>query len=443
MNCSISPSHSFLCTNFFVLPRMRLPFSTLALIFFTVYGCYKIPVFILSALFANKPFLPHFEYILFLQFPGMFFIHYCLMKKVFKFSTMRSVYLLQNFYQDLYILLLALLLLFDFFYKVERLSFSLSLLYARLCCLPLLLVECYIDTKMVRNLKLNTNFHRPATVSRSSKKWVVIGCGFATVFCTYLVTSLFLLWMADNTFYRYVIGISALVFLIITHYMMYTIDVLFHTKENMRLKEAYIASLVRSIDDYRGIKHDFGNLLQIYSGYLLMEQYDELRIYHNDVLRRIGDVQGNLESLQQIETNPLILGLVLAKKRDADATAVNFHFSSAYTDDLPATQTVEFGRILGNLLDNALEEAAQSSQRLVRLSLERIPGERQVTVVLTNSTDKEVNVSAIFAKGYTTKLQHSGQGLWEISKILAQSERYALHCSYQNRTFTAFLKVLA
>lgn len=55
-------------------------------------------------------------------------------------------------------------------------------------------------------------------------------------------------------------------------------------RRNLINKNEHIAALEHSINDFRGIKHDFNNILQSYTGYISLKDYDKLEAYHRKMV---------------------------------------------------------------------------------------------------------------------------------------------------------------
>ena len=97
----------------------------------------------------------------------------------------------------------------------------------------------------------------------------------------------------------------------------------------------------------------------------------------------------------------------------------NINLDVEIADPIPVLpmDSLTLCRILGILLDNALEAAADSEEKKLRLSV--VSAETAVTFMITNSTQPlSVPVSALFERGYSSKENHDGIGLSVVAQLL-------------------------
>ena len=96
----------------------------------------------------------------------------------------------------------------------------------------------------------------------------------------------------------------------------------------------------------------------------------------------------------------------------------------------------EFTRILGILLDNAIEAASECDEKLVNVTFRKEEKKHRIIVLIENTyKDKNVDTDKIFEKGYTSKSENSGLGLWKIRQILKKNNNLNLHTSKTSKLF--------
>src|SRR5699024_123874 len=87
----------------------------------------------------------------------------------------------------------------------------------------------------------------------------------------------------------------------------------------------------------------------------------------------------------------------------------------------------EFARILGILLDNAIEASLECEEKLINLTFrEDSRNSRQLIIVENTYKNKDVDTEKIFEKGVSEKEEHSGLGLWEVRKIVKKNKNINL-----------------
>ena len=90
----------------------------------------------------------------------------------------------------------------------------------------------------------------------------------------------------------------------------------------------------------------------------------------------------------------------------------------------------EFCRILGILLDNAIEAAKECEEKVINVRFIKDFKVNRELVIIENSYKKvDLNIEKIFEKGYSTKKEEKdnhGLGLWTVRKILNQTDNLSL-----------------
>ena len=90
----------------------------------------------------------------------------------------------------------------------------------------------------------------------------------------------------------------------------------------------------------------------------------------------------------------------------------------------------EFCRILGILLDNAIEAAKECEEKVINVRFIKDFKVNRELVIIENSYKKvDLDIEKIFEKGYSTKKEEKdnhGLGLWTVRKILNQTDNLSL-----------------
>ena len=106
----------------------------------------------------------------------------------------------------------------------------------------------------------------------------------------------------------------------------------------------------------------------------------------------------------------------------------------------------ELTRVLGILLDNAIEASSKCKEKSINLTIRKDPKiDRQLIVISNTYTNKDVNIDRIFEKGYTSKkdsdVKSHGLGLWEVRKVLKKNDNLNLFTTKTNDFFTQQLEI--
>ncbi len=102
----------------------------------------------------------------------------------------------------------------------------------------------------------------------------------------------------------------------------------------------------------------------------------------------------------------------------------------------------EFARILGILLDNAIEASKECEEKIINITFRNdTRNNRQLIIIENTYSNKDVNIEEIFTKGVTGKNGHTGLGLFEIRKIIKKNKNSNLYTSKTDKFFTQQLEL--
>ncbi|NLB90862.1 MAG: GHKL domain-containing protein [Clostridiales bacterium] len=163
----------------------------------------------------------------------------------------------------------------------------------------------------------------------------------------------------------------------------------------------------------RAQRHDFLNHLQAVYGLIEMEEYEEANDY-------IENVYGNIRSVSQMlrTANPSVNALLHVKLAQLEEKniQVTLHIKSAW-EALPVPGW-EMCRVLGNILDNAMEALENSPSPSVVLELTEDLKDFTFSISNNGPVIPKETQQTIFLPNVTTKLSGQGMGLFISSKIL-------------------------
>lgn len=207
-------------------------------------------------------------------------------------------------------------------------------------------------------------------------------------------------------------------------------------------KGAYINTLISSIDRFDGIRHDFNNILQTYGGYIVLKDIDGLNRYHEKVTGTTLMATDELDLNRYMYQNPALVSLLIKKYECAKENHVLLRVTILSSLDDFEIENIDLCRIMGNLLDNAIESASMSNLKRVSLSIEyKIDGRK--LIVISNTTNNDVDTTKITLPNITTKLGHSGLGLAEVRKIINKYSQCSVQFSYYNKEFSVYIDMLS
>lgn len=191
-------------------------------------------------------------------------------------------------------------------------------------------------------------------------------------------------------------------------------------------------------EELRGWQHDTNNILQIYEGFIQIEDLSGLKAFHKELFKHSTAMSDKLGFRLQLQDDPALYGLFLSMNALALQYGVRLDVSnvSLFTQiDMP---DLDLCRLLTNLIKNAIEAASLTEDRAVQVNISR-SGEAGVAISITNHTTEAVDTAHMFQKGYTSKEGHVGRGLCEVNKILAKYFGCTITPAYGDQTLTMYV----
>jgi sensor histidine kinase regulating citrate/malate metabolism len=160
--------------------------------------------------------------------------------------------------------------------------------------------------------------------------------------------------------------------------------------------------LTRSTTDtLRAQAHEFSNRMHVVSGLIELGEYDDVRAY----VRQISADQTALSrSVGAHVADPAVAALIIAKSSQAAERGVDLVVAEATSlPRLDERLATDVNTVVGNLLDNAMDAAAGSSDP--RVAIELVEEDGVVTVTVRDSgpgVDSALG-DRVFRHGFTTK----------------------------------------
>lgn len=235
--------------------------------------------------------------------------------------------------------------------------------------------------------------------------------------------------------------LSLLAYFIISFYSLLSTNKLDTTTRDLEEAQLYNKTLTILHDSIRGFKHDFHNIVQSIGGYADRGDLEGLRIYYRQLLQDCGPTN-NLTALNpEVINNPAIYNVLATKYHKADEIGVQINLGIFINlNEIEKHMKIyEFTRILGILLDNAIEAAAECENKIIHVSFRKEQNRRRLLVIIDNTyKNKDINVDKIYEKDFSTKSKetNSGLGLWEVRQILKKNNNLNLFTTKSEEFFS-------
>ena len=177
--------------------------------------------------------------------------------------------------------------------------------------------------------------------------------------------------------------------------------------------ESALSMLEQQQATLRAQRHDFMNHLQVVYSLLELSEYDAAGEYIEKVYGDIKRVNRTLKT-----AHPAINALLAAKMSDCESRGIALELTVESPWQQMDAPSWEVCRVLGNLIDNAMDALAQTAQPVIRVALGENLHEYSLCVANNGPMIPEGLRESIFQSGFSTKSAGRGMGLAIVREIV-------------------------
>ena len=306
------------------------------------------------------------------------------------------------------------------------------------------LIIMYLIVSILIIIIKNKNFtlHLLEDLDKKNKKIIFINIflGILTLITQAIITFYYIDVLPNIiTFLSF---ISLLAYFSISIYSLTRVMKLTLTTRKLQSAEEYNNTLRILHDNVRGFKHDFDNIVTTIGGFIRTDDMEGLKKYYlqlEDDCQRVN----NLYILNpEVVNNDGIYNLLTKKYYEADSKDIKVNITFLLDLSKLNMKIYEFARILGILLDNAIEASSECEEKLINITFrEDSRNSRQLIIVENTYKNKDVDTEKIFEKGVSGKEEHSGLGLWEVRKLVKKNKNINLFTTKNEKFFIQQLEI--
>ena len=236
--------------------------------------------------------------------------------------------------------------------------------------------------------------------------------------------------------------ICLLIYFSLSIYSLTRIMKLVSTTQKLESAEEYNKTLHILHDSVRGFKHDFDNIVTTIGGYIKTNDMEGLEKYYSQLQEDCSKVNNLYILNPDIINNPGIYNLLTTKYNEAEEKDIQVTLTFLLDLNNLHMKIYEFARILGILLDNAIDAASECDKKVMNIIFRNDSKNNRNLIIIENTyKDKNVNIENIFNKGFTGKENHTGLGLWEVKQILKKNNNINLHTDKNDEIFIQQLEI--
>lgn len=214
------------------------------------------------------------------------------------------------------------------------------------------------------------------------------------------------------------------------------------TTRNLENAEQYNNTLSFLYDNVKAFKHDFDNMIFTIGGFVNTNDMNGLKKYYKSLEKDCERVNNVSLLNPQLINNAGIYNLLTAKYQKALNTNVEIQLDFFFDLEKLQMPIYDFSRMLGILMDNAIEAASTTTNKIVKVTFRDTQSSNMQIIKIENTfNNSNIDTNKIFEKGFTEKKNHSGMGLWEVKQIIKRNNNIKLLTNSNNNNFTQTLEI--
>lgn len=300
----------------------------------------------------------------------------------------------------------------------------------------ILFVICQISKKKNINITVFDNINKRSKLILLSNMIVAL---------VVIFMQMYLIGYYNDTLPSFIVFLNILflvAYFVINFYSIAKTMSLQKTQVDLEQEKQYNKTLQILHDNLRAFKHDFANIISGIGGYVETDDMEGLKKYYKQLLQDCNQVN-NLGSLNPDSINsPAVYAVLANKYYKADSAGIKISLDSFIDFNHLYMGIYEFTRILGILMDNAIEAACECDNKYIHVEIRNDDNRnRQLLIVENTFKNKDINVDKIYEKGYSTKPHNTGLGLWEVEKILKKNKNITRFTSKDGDLFKQQIEI--
>lgn len=346
---------------------------------------------------------------------------------VFKVSVLKALF--AEFLPTICIVIIEMILakVLSVFFHLDYISCANIPIY-RLCINLFIYLVLFLIYQAVNHLHFNIRIFD--SLERKNKRLIILDLIFALVV---IFMQMYLIVYYNNSLPLFIVLInilSLIAYFFINIYGLIKTMKLEKTTADLEQEKLYNKTLQILHDNVRAFKHDFSNIIAGIGGYIATKDMDGLERYYKQLLQDCNQVN-NLSSLSPDSiNNPAIYTVLANKYYKADSLGIKINLETFVDFNNLHMGIYEFTRVLGILMDNAIEAASECDKKIINVIIRNdVQCNRQLLIIENTYNNKDVDIDRLPEKGYSTKPNNTGLGLWEVNKIIQRHKNLACFTS--------------
>ncbi|QWG51061.1 GHKL domain-containing protein [Bacillus mycoides] len=200
----------------------------------------------------------------------------------------------------------------------------------------------------------------------------------------------------------------------------------------------YVEKLESMHDELASFRHDYINVLLALEAGIRTKNVNEIAQVYYDVitptLKLINDHELDIAKLSRIHI-PEVRSVLRAKVGTAQQKQIKVMLDIPEKIESVSMTIISFIRIISVLVDNAIEEAVHSEEKILQIAFFEMDS-RQYFIVRNSSKDEAIDLQKIYEKNHSSKEGARGYGLFSLKRIMNKTNNATLETTYVSPYFT-------
>ena len=311
----------------------------------------------------------------------------------------------------------------------------------------LFLFLLFLITKRI-NIILNSVVEN--IIPSEKYKYILYFCALCTL-TTYYIFLMYSIFKGSS-YIRLLSVVTGIIFILLCTYITVSVVKNIKLETNNKIESAkleqqkkYILALEKNNNEIRKFKHDFNNIILGLDGYINNDDFnkEKLKKYFNSTIMNFNNnielndiVIAKLNSIKVSSLKSLITNKVLMAQNNNIDVDINIQgeIHDFYTDEM------QLSRILGILLDNAIEASLElTDDKKIEMNIIQIDKTTDIQISNTfNNTG--IPITDFNKEGFSTKGTNRGLGLSSAREI-ANKLNMLLNTEIDGNTFVQILTI--
>ncbi len=432
----------------FLYIRKDVPFSRLLLGDFLTALAFHLPQFIAAYFIYPNMLDPVTDSILLFPSPLYVFFYYYIFRKIFRISSSYIFQVLETIILGQYIIMLVFKLFSNIWSSFFHMEYSIPVLFDTdlaamistvLAVFVFMLLILYLSRR--KNVYVDIPYGYPEpNVRRELLRTFLMAA------MSYMMLVIFSLIMFEPRREGIDLDSTLLYCIIIVLTLLFSLEDIRRRsldikKWQTQAAEHYVESALNAANEFRSFRHDYANIIQVYNGYITAENFGGLKKYNETVVNKLHKAHGDITLLSALRSRTAVYTLMSAKIHLAQSMGIHCTVGDIRHLVDVGMNDFDFCRVLGCLLDNAIEAASDTEDKFINIQVKRTEA-GAIQLSISNSTGHDVDTERIFEAGFTTKENHDGQGMYAVHKIIESNEGCTIDIAYKENHFTVNLSLI-